>query len=107
MAKHGVLIVTETPALPWDLIFHLERACKNYLIALFHHLAFNSLLAELASRAFATASAAEKSNYLKQFLVRGGVERTLPKQFFEVTAEEYLAVLQVPETENIRLSCPV
>ena len=59
MEKHGVLIVTETPALPWDLIFHLERACKNYLIALFHHLAFNSLLAELASRAFATASAAE------------------------------------------------
>lgn len=34
MGNHGILIAAETPALAWDLAFHLERACKNYITAL-------------------------------------------------------------------------
>ena len=34
MGNHGILVAAQTPALAWDLAYHLERACKNYITAL-------------------------------------------------------------------------
>lgn len=34
MGQHGVLTAAETPALAYDLIYHLERGCRTYMTAL-------------------------------------------------------------------------
>lgn len=34
MGQHGILTAAVSPALAWDLAYHLERACKNYMTAL-------------------------------------------------------------------------
>ena len=34
MGAHGFLVAAHTPALAWDIGYHLERAVKNYITAL-------------------------------------------------------------------------
>ena len=34
MGAHGFLVAAKTPALAWDIAYHLERAAKNYITAL-------------------------------------------------------------------------
>ena len=34
MGQHGILTAASSPALAWDITYHLERACKNYITAL-------------------------------------------------------------------------
>jgi ribulose-5-phosphate 4-epimerase/fuculose-1-phosphate aldolase len=34
MGAHGFLVAAQTPALAWDIAYHLERAAKNYITAL-------------------------------------------------------------------------
>lgn len=34
MGQHGIMVAAQTPALAWDITYHLERACKNYMTAL-------------------------------------------------------------------------
>lgn len=34
MGNHGVLIAADSPALAWDIAYHLERAAKTYITAL-------------------------------------------------------------------------
>ena len=34
MGQHGVLTAAETPALAWDLMYYLERACRTVMIAM-------------------------------------------------------------------------
>ena len=33
MGNHGVLTTGSTPAVAWDLLYHLELACRNYVLA--------------------------------------------------------------------------
>lgn len=34
MGQHGIITAAATPSFAWDLAYHLERACKNYVTAL-------------------------------------------------------------------------
>ncbi len=34
MGQHGILTAASSPAFAWDITYHLERACKNYITAL-------------------------------------------------------------------------
>ena len=33
MGNHGVLTAAQTPAIGWDLMYHMEVACRNYILA--------------------------------------------------------------------------
>ena len=33
MGNHGVLTAASTPAIGWDLMYHMEVACRNYILA--------------------------------------------------------------------------
>ena len=34
MGNHGVLTAGQTPAIAWDLMYHMEVGCRNYMLAL-------------------------------------------------------------------------
>ena len=33
MGNHGIMTVAQTPAIGWDLMYHMEVGCRNYLLA--------------------------------------------------------------------------
>ncbi|MGC6530975.1 MAG: class II aldolase/adducin family protein [Candidatus Puniceispirillaceae bacterium] len=33
MGNHGIMTVAQTPAIGWDLMYHIEVGCRNYMLA--------------------------------------------------------------------------
>ncbi|MDB0027845.1 iron-containing alcohol dehydrogenase [Alphaproteobacteria bacterium] len=88
-------------------VHHGLATALSFEICLPHLLAANPSAGEAAAQAFGAESAAALPDYLSQFFVRIGLERKLPDSFSMVTADDIFVALQTPETESIRLSCPI
>ena len=50
MGAHGFLVAAHTPALAWDIVYHVERAAKNYISALSTGCGVNILLGHIAKK---------------------------------------------------------
>lgn len=50
MGAHGFLVAAQTPALAWDIAYHVERAAKNYITALSTGRELHILPAEIAEK---------------------------------------------------------
>lgn len=74
-------------------VYHRLATALGFEFGLPHRLTSDSAVAEPAFRTFGAAQAAEMLNYLKKFLDKIGVERTLLNQFREVLEEEYSPAL--------------
>ena len=97
--SHAIAGITPVP--------HGLATALSFEICLPHLLAANPSAGEAAARAFGADSAVALPDYLTQFFARIGLERKLPDNFRMVTADDIFIALQTPETESIRLSCPV
>jgi alcohol dehydrogenase class IV len=97
--SHAIAGITPVP--------HGLATALSFEICLPHLLAANPSAGEAAARAFGAVSAVALPDYLSQFFARIGLERKLPDNFSMVTADDIFTALQTPETESIRLSCPV